>query len=249
MAAAIAALERETRSCETCGASFEAAILASLGARIAARHCPACVERRALRLEREQQQRTVRARPPGPEERWAALCPPEFRTLTEGGRTDPARLARECPALPRILAWRGGERGLLLCGPTGRSKTRAVWRLLRRLFDSGQAFEAHTAGEFGRSYADAAGAYRATAWFDRLTTVDALFLDDLGKAAWSEAVRAVFFDVVDKRTRTGRALLVTTNDDGETLASRFPDPHLSDPLIRRLREYCEVIPMGRAPEE
>jgi DNA replication protein DnaC len=129
----------------------------------------------------------------------------------------------------------------MLRGSTGTGKTRAMWRLLRRLFDEGRSIEALTAGEFGRSYADAAGQYRASAWFERLAAVDVLFVDDLGKGCWSEAVRAVFFDLIDKRTRFGRPVLITTNDTGPELSERMRDVNLGDPLVRRLREFCEVL--------
>jgi DNA replication protein DnaC len=77
-----------------------------------------------------------------------------------------------------------------------------------------------------------------------MTTVDLLCIDDLGKGAWSEAVRAIFFDVVDKRMRTGRPLLVTTNDDAAQIAEKMGKLNLGDPLVRRLREFCEVIHCG-----
>jgi hypothetical protein len=36
-------------------------------------------------------------------------------------------------------------------------------------------------------------------------------------------------------------LLVTTNDDGAQLSERMRDVNLGDPLVRRLREFCEVV--------
>jgi DNA replication protein DnaC len=233
--------EREGRDCETCGRAFSARVIRCLGAKIVARHCGPCVERHEAEEERRRAAERAARRRPSESERWAALCPPEFRTIAEGGRTDEARLQRECALLARVLAWRYGERGLILQGTTGRCKTRALWRLLRRLFGEGRQIVVLTAGELGRSYADAAGRYESSAWFERMTTVDVLCVDDLGKGCWSEAVRAAFFDVVDKRMRHGLPLLVTTNDDGAQIAERMRDVNLGDPLVRRLREFCEVV--------
>ena len=235
--------KREPRDCETCGRPFDALAICCLGAHIVARHCAECVALHEADMARQKTQ--PRPAAPSAEERWTSLCPREYRTLAEGGVTDAARLVAECREFYRVLAWRHGERGLMLRGATGTRKTRTLWRLLRRLFDEGRALEVMTAGELGRSYADAAGQYQSSAWFERMTTVDVLCVDDLGKGAWSEAVRAVFFDVVDKRTRTGKPLVVTTNDDGEQIAGKMREFNLGDPLVRRLREFCEVVCMGQ----
>lgn len=236
--------ERETRDCETCSRPFAALVMRVLGARIVARHCGRCIE---LHEADEAKRRASFASPAPPtaDARWSALCPREFRTGAEGGGTDAVRLAKECREFYQIMAWRYGERGLMLRGVTGLCKTRAMWRLVRRLFDEGRAIEVMTAGELGRSYGDAAGRYESSAWFDRMTSIDVLFVDDLGKGSWSEAVRAVFFDLVDKRARTGKPILVTTNDDGAQIADKMREANLGDPLVRRLREFCEVIPMTK----
>lgn len=235
--------ERELRDCETCRAPFRAIVVHCLGARIVGRHCTRCVD-----LHKADQAKRAASFEPKPaptaDDRWTRICPKEFRTLAEGGRTDMERLTATCPEFYRITGWRYSERGLMLRGTTGLCKTRAMWRLLRRLFDEGHTLEVLTAGELGRSYADAAGRYEGNAWFDRMSTVAVLCVDDLGKGSWSEAVRAVFFDLVDKRTRNGLPLLVTTNDDGGQISEKMRELNLGDPLVRRLREYCEVVAMG-----
>lgn len=243
--AEVASAEREARDCGTCGKPFQAIVVQCLGARIVAMHCPSCVQ--IHEADQAKRKADFAAAPaPSAEDRWAKLCPHEFRTLAEGGRTDVERLSAECPEFFRITGWKYGGLGLVLRGTSGLCKTRTMWRLLRRLFDEGRSLEALTAGEFGRSYADAAGRYEATAWFDRMTSVDVLFVDDLGKASWSEAVRAVFFDVIDKRMRTGLPLLVTTNDDGKQIAAKMGDPNFGDPLVRRLRDFCDILTMNGA---
>jgi hypothetical protein len=132
--------ERERRDCETCADPFEALVLRVLGARIVARHCARCVNLHAADDARHRATLN-RPAPPTPEQRWAEICPPEFRTIAEGGRTDVARLTAQCPHFYRIASWKYGDRGLMLRGGTGRGKTRAMWRLLRRLFDEGRTLE------------------------------------------------------------------------------------------------------------
>jgi DNA-directed RNA polymerase subunit beta' len=91
-------------------------------------------------------------------ERWAALCPREFRTITEGGQTDVDRLTREFPKLSQVIAHDlSAGQGLIVRGKSGHGKTRSVWRLLRRAFDAGKTIRALTSGDFDRQARDAGG--------------------------------------------------------------------------------------------
>lgn len=171
---------------------------------------------------------------------WVALCPREFRTREEAGNTDIARMDSEAPNWRKLLEWQFGDRGLLVRGESGRCKTRAMWRLIRQLFLARKSVIAMTAARFDRECRDVGGNFNLTTWFDRLASVDALFIDDLGKGAWTQATEAQFFDLVETRTRDGMPMLVTSNDNGATLAARLSDGR-AEPLIRRLRDYCEVV--------
>jgi hypothetical protein len=171
---------------------------------------------------------------------WVALCPREFRTRDEGGNTSLSRMDADAPDWRKLLEWQFGNRGLLVRGESGRCKTRAMWRVVRRLFLARKSVVAMTAARFDRECRDVGGNFTLSAWFDRLASVDALFIDDLGKGAWTQATEAQFFDLVDARTREGMPMLVTSNDNGATLAARLSDGR-AEPLIRRLRDYCEVI--------
>src|ERR1035437_5739625 len=88
---------------------FEREIIPSL--------CPVCDAARDTRLSE-----------------WIALCPREFRTSDEGGNTSLARMDTEAPTWRQVLDWRYGNRGLLIRGDSGHCKTRAIWRVIRRLF-------------------------------------------------------------------------------------------------------------------
>lgn len=178
------------------------------------------------------------------EEAWSHLCPAEFRLRSEAeGNTDIARLELEQPKLKLVLAWKYGPRGLIVRGLTGRCKTRSTWRLMRRLWLEHRTIIALTSAEFDRECRDAGGQFRLTQWFNRLAFVDVLFIDDLGKGNWSEATEAQWFDLVDKRTREHRPIVVTTQDDGQSLSSRM-SLNRGEALIRRLQEYCECVVFG-----
>lgn len=173
---------------------------------------------------------------------WARLCPLEFRlagVLEGGGQTELVKMTESSPGWQKILEWTFGRRGLLIRGQTGRCKTRATWRLLRRQFNERRSIIALTSAQFDRQCRDAGGTFTLSEWFDRLAAVDVLFLDDLGKAKWTEGTEAQMFDLIDERTREGRPILATTNDSGESLAARLSTDR-REPLIRRLRDYCDT---------
>lgn len=205
--------------------------------------CEPCavIEEREQEESRERyRQGVIRRQSDAREAQWAALCPVEFRTTTEGGKTEIARLEREAPKIHQLTAWAFGARGLIIRGKTRRCKTRSTWRLLRRLWVDRKSIIALTAARFDRECRDAAGNFTLSAWFDRLANVDVLFVDDLGKAEWTPATEASWFDLVDQRTRENRPIIITTNDDGASLQSRM-SPQRAEAMIARLRDYCETI--------
>lgn len=234
-----------TSTCRDCGNQFETHGYHLYGqTRLVPTVCNPCSElREAKQREQELQAREAaeRLRNQQREMDWSKLCPLEFRLKSENdGKTDPARMDASQPEWRNMLAWKFGGRGLIVRGVSGRCKTRAVWRLLRKLWDDKKGIAALTAAQFDRQCRDAAGSFTLTAWFNRLATVDVLFIDDLGKGAWTQSTEAQFFDLLDERTREGRPMIVTCNDDGESLAARLSDDR-AEPLVRRLREYCDCV--------
>ncbi len=73
------------------------------------------------------------------DERWLGLCPPIYR------ETDIHRLP---PEAAKVTQWQYGPRGLVVVGPTGVGKTRAMWLLLKRLVYEGRHVRALNAVEF-----------------------------------------------------------------------------------------------------
>src|ERR1043166_9060750 len=56
-------------------------------------------------------------------DRWHYYCPPKLKT-TDWQHVDLLPYAAQQSV---ITGWKGGERGLLAAGPTGRGKSRATW--------------------------------------------------------------------------------------------------------------------------
>lgn len=161
-------------------------------------------------------------------------CPPLYL------KTDPARLPKL--QLDATLAWKPGARGLILVGETGRGKTRAAWLLIRQLMANGAFVEilCFDAVGFGHDLSRHYKSEDAEDWLDSVANAPMVFFDDLGKLKLTERAEAEIFGVIERRFSRELPVLVTTNDTGDTLASRMTDGR-GPALIRRLREFCEVI--------
>lgn len=229
-----------TQSTCECGQPFEPKVLEVLGVEIfRQRYCPACIAVQEGKLTAHwaaEHAAVMSARGLA----WEALCDPEYRTVAEGGATDVARLIGEVPGIRRITTCPSTGKGLIIQGPTNKGKTRAAWRLMRRIHDEGGTIRALTGGDFGREFADAAGNHFRKEWFDKLVSATVFFLDDLGKSKWTPAVWGEFFEIVEARGRKLRATVLTTNDDNQTLSAKCGDKELWEPLLRRLREFERV---------
>lgn len=234
-------------TCARCRKPFQSKHLkfesAGVKMSIAVGICPQCdadIQREEKLAEQHRREQAIVRNARARDEAWAKWCPKEFRLISEGeGKTELARLEIDQPKVKELLAWKG-PRGLIIRGVTGTCKTRSMWRLIRRLYVEGKTVTVLTAAQFDRECRDAGGNFTLTDWFNRLAARDVLVLDDLGKHPWTPATEATWFDLVDERTREDKPIIVTTNDTGDSLASRMA-PERAEPLIRRLRDFCEMM--------
>lgn len=192
--------------------------------------------------------------------RWASTCPLEYRTKEEGGRTIESRL--DCAVIQAsngaetarhtlLFDWKGDDTGRWLSGETGGMKTRLAWRIVRDAWDRGKSVRTFTAWSWQSEFQDAAGRFEAAQWMNGVCLVDLVFVDDIGKLTWTENAGAAFFEMIERRSSTGKRILFTSNhsraDVGETAISRRSSASdgLSDPLARRLKEFCSAYLIGR----
>jgi DNA replication protein DnaC len=155
--------------------------------------------------------------------------------------TDPARL--DARLMDRVMAWRHGPKGLLLHGPSGRTKSRLMFMLARRTYvDDGIPVLVTRATAAARKVSDFNNSVGSTeAYIRQLIGVAVLFIDDLGKETQSERWESALVEILDARNAARRPCVVTTNYVGDKLAARYRDESTGSAVVRRLREFCTPI--------
>lgn len=163
------------------------------------------------------------------------------------------QFARKCPPIYRdtnrsllpsqwdlVKTWTQGPRGLILSGPTGKCKTRCAWELLSE-YPNQKRYLAFDCVSFGHELSRKYRTDEAEDWLDKLGSgIDLVFFDDLGKLKLTERAETELFGVIERRCANKLPILATTNDTGDTLSDRMTE-NRGPALVRRLREFCEVI--------
>jgi len=216
------------RDCRECGQPFE---LPPFKLAVRFVHvCPACSEKHAEADQQAAKERSGLYR----EEGWKRICPPMFLD------TDPSRLPSPSK-LDLALKWEYGPRGLTLHGSSGKGKSRIAWEIMKREHRNRRSVAALDGG-FAYDYASkfAVSPAEAARYVEHKMLVDLLLLDDVLKAKLTDSVEQALFAIVNSRTERGLPFIVTTNDTGETLATRMSEDR-GPALLRRLREFSQSI--------
>lgn len=158
-------------------------------------------------------------------------CPPEML------ETDPSRLNQD--KLNKVLNTKLYKKGLLLHGETGRGKTRMMWLLIRELIVArGMTVEVYASHELKEKMIEAyKNKYSHDSLMSTLLKCDVLCIDDLGKEKMTESWRELFFSVLDKRTLYHKPIVITTNYTSDSYVKLFADGNLSNPIVRRFRDF------------
>lgn len=219
----------QTVGCD-CGAQYDTGLV-KLGTREVRQHpvCPACAAKRTVRGEAEEKALQADAQ-------WRAICPPIYQT------TIAAQLPCGMAEASRVEEWRPKPdgRGLLISGDSGRGKTRIMWLGARQWIKAGISISAVDDPTLSIAYSDALGCGRAMDFIDDLTRPSLLLWDDFGKAKASDRYRELAYLVIEKRMQQMRPIVVTTQLDGGDSHDLFGDRDGSA-IVRRLREFCEVV--------
>jgi DNA replication protein DnaC len=134
-------------------------------------------------------------------------------------------------------------RGLWITGDVGTGKTTLAMLVSRHAIEAGKSVAIYSLprllARIRRTYDADSREDSYLAFFDRLTSVDLLHLDDLGAEKQSDWVLEQLYAIVDERYQSQRAMLVTTNlVDVEEL-----EKQVGERTVSRLAEMCEQLPL------
>jgi DNA replication protein DnaC len=133
-------------------------------------------------------------------------------------------------------------RGLWLYGDVGTGKTTLAMLVSRIALEAGRSVAIYSLpkllARIRRTYDDEAGEQSYLEFFERLTGVDLLHLDDLGAENRTEWVIEQLYALVNERYEAGRSLIVTTNKNHAEL-----EEQIGSRVVSRLVEMCDVVPI------
>lgn len=255
--------------CNTCRSIFTGEeVFTMLKGALGINQCDACALVASERVDAARRVNEEKSKADRRFAQWVNLCPLEYRTYTEGGNTVEEWLDKAViqdsnrTAIARqdvLFDWEGDDSGRWLSGQTGGMKTRLAWRIARDAFDHGYSIRAFTAWSWQSEYQDAAGDFKAEEWMEKVCWEGLVFVDDIGKLAWTENATSAFFEMIERRTSNGRKILFTSNhtraDVGEIAGSKQSSGvNASEPLTRRLKDFCKAYlvvgpksPLGTPP--
>lgn len=148
----------------------------------------------------------------------------------------------------QIQNWPNASPWLLLCGPSGVCKTRMACTALALRISEGTKGHFVSSPRFAKCVRDQWSDTRAHDALETWRRSPALVLDDIGKAHNTEIIQEALFELVDFRASNLLPTLFTTNTTGEELSRMFSGDR-GEPLLRRIREFSEIIPCAVAQNQ
>ena len=132
--------------------------------------------------------------------------------------------------------------GIWLMGDVGTGKTTLAMLVSKAAVEAERTVAIYSLprllARIRRTYDAEAGEESYLGFFERLTSVDLLHIDDLGAEKRSDWVLEQLYAIVDERYATNRSMLVTTNMEVSEL-----EEQIGRRTVSRLAEVCETLPM------
>jgi DNA replication protein DnaC len=181
----------------------------------------------------------------------ASAIPPKFRGVSfdRPPISDMAHRAETREAVGKVRAFiedvdenlKTG-RGLWLFGDTGTGKTTLAMLVSKMALERGHSVAIYSLpkllARIRRTYDEEPGGDSYLTFFERLTSVDLLHIDDFGAEKRSDWVLEQLYALVNERYEDQRSILLTTN-----LAVDKLEEQIGGRTVSRLSETCEPIPL------
>jgi len=133
-----------------------------------------------------------------------------------------------------------GGRGLWIFGGTGTGKTTLAMLISKAALESGKTVAIYSLpkllARIRRTYDSEPGGDSYLSFFERLTSVDLLHIDDLGAEKRSDWVLEQLYALINERYESQRAVLITTN-----LSHMELEEQIGARTVSRLTEMCEEV--------
>ena len=133
--------------------------------------------------------------------------------------------------------------GLWLMGDVGTGKTSLAMLVSKAAAEAGRSVAIYSLprllARIRRTYDADAGEQSYLEYFERLTEVDLLHIDDLGAEKRSDWVLEQLYAIINERYETQRSVVITTNLDQIQLGEQ-----IGERTVSRLAEICgEALPL------
>lgn len=133
-------------------------------------------------------------------------------------------------------------RGLWLFGGPGTGKTTLAMLTSRVALEAGHSVAIYSMpkllARIRRTFDGEAGEASYLQFFERLTGVDLLHIDDLGTENRTEWVTEQLYSIVNERYEARKSLVVTTNRNEAEL-----EAEIGERVVSRLVEMCALVPV------
>lgn len=133
-------------------------------------------------------------------------------------------------------------RGLWLFGDTGTGKTTLAMLISSAALQAGRTVAIYSLpkllARIRRTYDAEPGGESYLSFFERLTSVDLLHIDDLGAEKRSDWVLEQLYALINERYETQRSILITTNLPHEEL-----EEQIGPRTVSRLTQICDEVPV------
>src|ERR1700760_1552066 len=133
-------------------------------------------------------------------------------------------------------------RGLWIFGDTGTGKTTLAMLISKAALEAGRSVALYSVpkllARIRRTYDSEPGGDSYLAFFERLTSVDLLHIDDLGAEKRSDWVLEQLYALINERYESQRSMLITTNLPHQEL-----EEQIGPRTVSRLSQICEQVPV------